>query len=930
MLRLKFPRWSFRTTLLLAVGGLTLLLCALTITLLVWQQRRANLDAGRIELSKNRDLITLRLKQLTSAAEMTLDSAINAVGDTPIRTDTLLDAVTRGLPAFEQRPELTFLSVAVSATGEYAWLERSPDGRTRVRLYTGADPGTRHIEDYVRTSDGQFTLENRQPNNGYDPRLRPFYLAALEANGPAWTGIYPFVRRKADDPAWGISYVKPIYSPDRTLRYVWETDFDSNALTAFVQELKTATGCDSYVFETRPGQRPRLVAHPTLTIDGPQPPPAWLAPWINTATTTDQSFISDFALDGAPWLGASSNWTLTGGSRWTVLVGSPLAELESSRLPGFGGVLALGLGFALLAMGTTWWLATRLARPLHQLEQQVAQLEHGGSILPTDLSQLSTYPETGRLARAFERMAGAVRDRERDLRRQNTRLASHLHNTPLGVVEWDQAGRVIALNQAAQSLFATEPSAFLRRELSTLVPPSDRADFLAQLASLQSARHVRLFQAALATNGHTLPCEWYVSAVTDGTGVHVGGCALLLDVSQRLGAERAFLEADERFRTLFAHSPVPILVRRPSDGVLLDLNPAAAVWLGQDPAALRGQARLSSQPPIAPGLAPQRARVSCGISREFPALVSCVAQELDGAPAELWVAMDLRRELENETREQAARARELARLTQSAAELEAEVRKRTAALEAANTELRALDRLKSQFLANMGHELRTPLNSILGFSEIVRQGGAGPVNPEQHRQLNFIHSAGNNLLQLINNLLDVSRLDSGRLELSIQPDIDLGELVRRVAATLAPAAQAKGLALRVELPTESLRIATDPRRCQQVIHLVAQNAVKFTTQGEVYLRLLPDLTALEPGGALLAIRDTGPGISPEQRRLLFAAFRQLDESPARLYEGAGLGLYLVHSLLTQLGGTIEVQSEPGIGTSFTLRFSAQPAVSTPL
>ncbi len=241
--------------------------------------------------------------------------------------------------------------------------------------------------------------------------------------------------------------------------------------------------------------------------------------------------------------------------------------------------------------------------------------------------------------------------------------------------------------------------------------------------------------------------------------------------------------------------------------------------------------------------------------------------------------------------------------------LEQRVTQRTQALTAANERLRELDRLKSQFLATMSHELRTPLNSILGFTELMRMGLSGPVSAEQQLQLGHVHNSGRHLLALINDLLDLSRIESGRMEVAREP-FDFGDVAAEVRAQLRPQAEAKGLALHTQLPTR-LPMLGDRRKLFQVLLNLASNAVKFSDEGRVLVQ-----AEAQAGRLQVTVQDNGPGISDSDQSRLFQAFSQLDGSAGRRHEGTGLGLHLSRQLLLLMGGDIGVRSAPGGGALF--------------
>ncbi len=253
-----------------------------------------------------------------------------------------------------------------------------------------------------------------------------------------------------------------------------------------------------------------------------------------------------------------------------------------------------------------------------------------------------------------------------------------------------------------------------------------------------------------------------------------------------------------------------------------------------------------------------------------------------------------------------------AALSEARDSLEVKVEARTRELEEANAQLKELDRLKSEFIATMSHELRTPLNSILGFTGILRQRLAGPLNEEQDKQLGMVNRAAKHLLGLINDILDLSRIESGRMELHVER-FRVAEVAREVVDQLRPLAVPKGIDLHATLETGEIEICSDRKKCLQIVLNLAANAVKFTARGHVGI----DVHARD-GQVAISVKDSGLGVKPEQLANLFQAFRQVDGTARRVYEGTGLGLYLCKKLATLLGGDIMVKSTFGIGSCFTL------------
>jgi PAS domain S-box-containing protein len=245
--------------------------------------------------------------------------------------------------------------------------------------------------------------------------------------------------------------------------------------------------------------------------------------------------------------------------------------------------------------------------------------------------------------------------------------------------------------------------------------------------------------------------------------------------------------------------------------------------------------------------------------------------------------------------------------------------------EARDEAMRATE-AKSHFLANMSHELRTPLNAILGITEMLREDAEDEGQDDLIEPLGRIHGAGTHLLHLINEILDLSKIEAGKLDLHLE-EVGLAGLLGDVAETVEPLAARNGNRLVVDQPDELGSIRSDLTRLRQIVLNLLSNACKFTEQGEVRLKVHRD-----PGWITFTVKDSGIGMSAEQLGRLFQEFSQADSSTTRKYGGTGLGLAISRRLAEMMGGDITVESEPGAGSVFTFRLPAPPSVgrrSTP-
>jgi PAS domain S-box-containing protein len=370
-------------------------------------------------------------------------------------------------------------------------------------------------------------------------------------------------------------------------------------------------------------------------------------------------------------------------------------------------------------------------------------------------------------------------------------------------------------------------------------------------------------------------------------------------------------ESEEKFRRVFETSADAIVITHIVDGHIIDVNREFAdrtgysreEAIGRRPAELdlwddREQARLLSDEIKATGFARNvegHFRMRSG--ERVTALISSVRAMINGQECVISAVRDV-----------------------------TELRKAHEALVAAREVALAASEAKSQFLSCMSHEIRTPLNVILGSADLLTDTQLGP---EQRHYVDRVINNGSNLLELLNSILDLTRVESGQLSLEQAP-FNVAELTERVADTLAIRARETQVELVVRIaPDLPATLIGDPLRLNQVLTNLVGNAIKFTEHGEVVVAIERDTQSRDPGALRFSVSDTGIGIAPDKLTSIFSPFAQADSSTTRKYGGSGLGLAIVERLVRLMGGRVWVESEVGKGSTFHFmaRFGVAPAAT---
>ncbi len=527
------------------------------------------------------------------------------------------------------------------------------------------------------------------------------------------------------------------------------------------------------------------------------------------------------------------------------------------------------------------------------------------------------------------------RQAENALRESEERFHAFMDASPAIAWMTDEHGRHLYMNRAWDAAFGLNHADWLGRTADDLVPPEIAARIResdAQVLAHDVALEIPEERSVLQGRPVFWNCVKFPFRNPAGRRF-VGGFAI--DITERKRAEAELQEVQGRLQIVVEHLTEGLIIADPA-GDFLHWNPAALRLLGfadleegrrhqrefsrlfelstLDGAPLPADrwplARVRRGEPL-DGLEIRVRRTGTDWERLFSYTGSLISYS-GGRTLAFMTLRDI-----------TERKRAEAALRELNASLEHKVAARTGELQAALVRAEAADRIKSAFLATMSHELRTPLNSIIGFTGIILQGLAGPLNAEQTRQLGMVRGSARHLLELINDVLDISKIEAGQLEVRAEP-FDLPESLARVTGSVRPLAEKKGLELVAEFAPGLGQMTGDRRRVEQILLNLLNNAIKFTERGRVTLhagpcpdhRPAPD--AAPVAAVCLRVTDTGIGIRPEHLSSLFLPFRQIDTGLSRQHEGTGLGLAICRRLAHLMGGEITAASEWSHGSEFTV------------
>jgi PAS domain S-box-containing protein len=917
---------------------------------------------GWLSLRNGRIAVNDVAAQLRAEVTSRIQQHIYSYIETPHQINQLnVDAINLGILNVQDEVSLrsyfckqlqTFDKISYIQFGSeqktFIGVERLDDGQLQVR--TSNKSTGYNFHSYTPSKLGESTkIVKTTPN--YDPRTRPWYIAPVRARKPTWTKIYTYF----DTPKLAITAAQPVYSKDNKLIGILGSDLTLSNINQFLRSLKIGKSGQTFIVE-RSGE---LVANstsqqPFIVSNGvPKRIAArsssnvlirstarYLTERFGDLSKIDSSQQLDFAIDGQRQFLQVTPFSDSRGLDWLIVVAVPEADFMDNINANTRYTVLLCFGALVVATAVGSVTSRWIVMPIQRLSKAAQALSRGEwdsmAVDPRLMVSVEREDEVGVLARSFNKMAGqleesftTLEDRVEDaiadktklissLKKSQQKLALHLYETPLGAIEWNLNFEVADWNLSAERIFGYNRLEAMGRHGVELIVPDSAKEYVRELSItlLTNQGGVSSINQNLRKDGTIILCEWYNTTLVDADGRIIGVASLVQDVTEFHSAVEQLRASEERFRQLAENINEVFWIREPNQKQIIYVSPACEkIWnlscesLQSHPEAFWDAIHSDDRDRVEAAFEKQ---VRGDYDEEYRVVRS------DGSVC--WVR-DRAFPVRNETGE-------IYRIVGIAEDITQ--RKLAEEFQQVAQTAQAASQAKSSFLANMSHELRTPLNAIIGYSEMLKEDAEDLGHEDFIPDLQKIQTAGKHLLSLISDILDISKIEAGRMELYLET-FNPAHLIDEVASTVEPLVEKNSNKFEVNYAGDLGMMYADITKTRQILLNLLSNAAKFTEGGTITLSIervkhdsLTTQEIAEPSDLIIfRVADTGIGIPPQQMQNLFQAFMQGDASTTRKYGGTGLGLTISRHFCLMMGGDMQVQSQLGRGSVFTVCLPAQ-------
>ena len=568
-----------------------------------------------------------------------------------------------------------------------------------------------------------------------------------------------------------------------------------------------------------------------------------------------------------------------------------------------------------------WTVFEREGRPLHYtsknpvdvvIEQgytvdtviQTVAISRDGRRTAVEVQAALTREDDG----TVRGIAIVLRDMTHALRAEaeSARLAAVVESSSDAIISKTMDGKITTWNSAAEAMFGYLPEEVIGQAVQMLIPDDRQEEEMRILADLNNGSRVPAFDTQrLAKDGHLLDVSVSISPIRDSHGQLIGASKIVRDITRQRQDAAALRDSEARLRFTLESARIgdwelDLTTGAARHSLIHDrcfgfTEPQAEWSFDKFIQFVHPEDRAEAEHTMHVAVSERRDwRLQCRVVWPDTSVhwisVHGSALSVNGKPTRmLGIVSDITEQRQAE-----------------------DARLRAQRLEAENRQIQEANRLKSQFLANMSHELRTPLNAVIGFADLLHSGFVKPESPQHQEFLGHIGTSGRHLLQLINDVLDLSKVESGKFDFFPEA-VELPTMLKEVKAILHTAVQRKHIVINAEVDPTLTDIILDPSRLKQVLYNYLSNAIKFTAEGgQVTVRA----TAEGPEHFRVEVEDTGIGIAAADLPRLFTEFQQLDAGYSKQHQGTGLGLALTRRLVQAQGGNVGVRSTLGVGSVF--------------